>query len=175
MTILAIPQVENSRALLQRAFDLGIDPLIWRYALSTPGSAERNFRRILQEDFYRGEMRLPISTKAGYAMWEGPYGDWGSRKYLIASLNQSLKRLGLEYGIFSTAIAPALKTPLEKNPCALDHIVRQGKAPVVGLSNYPANLPGRRLKSDDFGTPCLPRHQISIFERWVEGGSAVVV
>ena len=165
-------QVENSRALLQRAFDLGINhfDLANNYG-PPPGSAERNFGRILQEDFLPWRDELIISTKAGYTMWEGPYGDWGSRKYLIASLDQSLKRLGLEYVDIFYHHRPDPETPLKETMRALDHIVRQGKALYVGLSNYPADLARQAIEIlDDLGTPCLIHQpKYSMFERWVEG------
>lgn len=164
-------QVENSRALLQRAFDLGIShfDLANNYG-PPPGSAERNFGRILQEDFLPWRDELIISTKAGYTMWEGPYGDWGSRKYLIASLDQSLKRLGLEYVDIFYHHRPDPETPLSETMRALDHIVRQGKALYVGLSNYPAELARQAIEIlDDLGTPCLIHQpKYSMFERWVE-------
>ena len=164
-------QVENSRALLQRAFDLGIThfDLANNYG-PPPGSAERNFGRILQEDFLPWRDELIISTKAGYTMWEGPYGDWGSRKYLIASLDQSLKRLGLEYVDIFYHHRPDPETPLREPMRALDHIVRQGKALYVGLSNYPAELARQAIEIlDDLGTPCLIHQpKYSMFERWVE-------
>ena len=164
-------QVENSRALLQRAFDLGIThfDLANNYG-PPPGSAERNFGRILQEDFLPWRDELIISTKAGYTMWEGPYGDWGSRKSLIASLDQSLKRLGLEYVDIFYHHRPDPETPLRETMRALDHIVRQGKALYVGLSNYPAELARQAIEIlDDLGTPCLIHQpKYSMFERWVE-------
>ncbi|STA75380.1 ion-channel protein [Citrobacter freundii] len=164
-------QVENSRALLQRAFDLGIShfDLANNYG-PPPGSAERNFGRILQEDFLPWRDELLISTKAGYTMWEGPYGDWGSRKYLIASLDQSLKRLGLEYVDIFYHHRPDPETPLSETMRALDHIVRQGKALYVGLSNYPAEIARQAIEIlDDLGTPCLIHQpKYSMFERWVE-------
>lgn len=164
-------QVENSRALLQRAFDLGIShfDLANNYG-PPPGSAERNFGRILQEDFLPWRDELIISTKAGYTMWEGPCGDWGSRKYLIASLDQSLKRLGLEYVDIFYHHRPDPETPLSETMRALDHIVRQGKALYVGLSNYPAELARQAIEIlNDLGTPCLIHQpKYSMFERWVE-------
>ncbi|MBA7800499.1 L-glyceraldehyde 3-phosphate reductase [Citrobacter sp. C348] len=166
-------QVENSRNLLQRAFDLGIThfDLANNYG-PPPGSAERNFGRILQEDFLPWRDELIISTKAGYTMWDGPYGDWGSRKYLIASLDQSLKRMGLEYVDIFYHHRPDPETPLQETMKALDHIVRQGKALYVGLSNYPADLARQAIEIlDDLGTPCLIHQpKYSMFERWVEGG-----
>ncbi|MBA7730956.1 L-glyceraldehyde 3-phosphate reductase [Citrobacter freundii] len=166
-------QIENSRSLLQRAFDLGIThfDLANNYG-PPPGSAELNFGRILQEDFLPWRDELIISTKAGYTMWDGPYGDWGSRKYLIASLDQSLKRMGLEYVDIFYHHRPDPETPLTETMKALDHIVRQGKALYVGLSNYPADLARQAIEIlDDLGTPCLIHQpKYSMFERWVEGG-----
>ncbi|HCU0295144.1 TPA: L-glyceraldehyde 3-phosphate reductase [Citrobacter sedlakii] len=166
-------QVENSRALLQRAFDLGIThfDLANNYG-PPPGSAERNFGRILQEDFLPWRDELIISTKAGYTMWEGPYGDWGSRKYLIASLDQSLKRMGLEYVDIFYHHRPDPDTPLLETMKALDHVVRQGKALYVGLSNYPADRAREAIDIlNDLGTPCLIHQpKYSLFERWVEDG-----
>lgn len=163
--------VENSRLLLQRAFDLGIThfDLANNYG-PPPGSAERNFGRILQEDFLPWRDELIISTKAGYTMWEGPYGDWGSRKYLISSLNQSLARMGLEYVDIFYHHRPDPQTPLKETMRALDHIVRQGKALYVGLSNYPADLARQAIDIlNDLGTPCLIHQpKYSMLERWVE-------
>lgn len=166
-----IDQFENCRAMLHRAFDLGIThfDLANNYG-PPPGSAEENFGRILKQDFrpYRDE--LIISSKAGYLMWPGPYGEWGSRKYILASLDQSLKRMGLDYVDIFYSHRPDPDTPLEETMMALDHAVRSGKALYVGISNYPANMTreaSRILK--ELGTPCLihqPRY--SMFERWVE-------
>lgn len=163
--------VENSRALLQRAFDLGIThfDLANNYG-PPPGSAERNFGRILQEDFLPWRDELIISTKAGYTMWDGPYGDWGSRKYLIASLDQSLKRMGLEYVDIFYHHRPDPETPLRETMQALDHLVRQGKALYVGISNYPADRAREAIDIlNDLGTPCLIHQpKYSMFERGVE-------
>lgn len=163
--------MENSRALLQRAFDLGIThfDLANNYG-PPPGSAERNFGRILQEDFLPWRDELIISTKAGYTMWDGPYGDWGSRKYLIASLDQSLKRMGLEYVDIFYHHRPDPETPLRETMQALDHLVRQGKALYVGISNYPADRAREAIDIlNDLGTPCLIHQpKYSMFERWVE-------
>jgi L-glyceraldehyde 3-phosphate reductase len=117
---------------------------------------------------YRDE--LIISTKAGYTMWDGPYGDWGSRKYLIASLDQSLRRMGLDYVDIFYHHRPDPETPLKETMRALDHIVRQGKALYVGLSNYPADLARQAIGIlNDLGTPCLIHQpKYSLFERWVE-------
>ncbi|KNC93735.1 L-glyceraldehyde 3-phosphate reductase [Trabulsiella odontotermitis] len=166
-------QVENSRQLLRHAFDLGIThfDLANNYG-PPPGSAESNFGRILREDFLPWRDELIISSKAGYTMWDGPYGDWGSRKYLIASLDQSLKRMGLEYVDIFYHHRPDPETPLKETMRALDHIVRQGKALYVGLSNYPAALAREAIEIlDDLGTPCLIHQpKYSMFERWVEDG-----
>ncbi|WP_336819313.1 MULTISPECIES: L-glyceraldehyde 3-phosphate reductase [unclassified Cedecea] len=165
--------LETSRQLLRKAFDLGIThfDLANNYG-PPPGSAEANFGRILREDFQAWRDELIISTKAGYTMWDGPYGDWGSRKYLISSLDQSLKRTGLEYVDIFYHHRPDPDTPLEETMRALDHVVRQGKALYVGISNYPADRAEKAIDIlNDLGTPCLihqPRY--SLFERWVEGG-----
>lgn len=164
---------DNSRDMLLRAFDLGIThfDLANNYG-PPPGSAETNFGRVLQQDLlpYRDEM--VISSKAGYTMWEGPYGGWGSKKYLVASLNQSLKRMGLDYVDIFYHHRPDPNTPLEETMGALDLIVRQGKALYVGLSNYPAETARQAIAIlRDLGTPCLIHQpKYSMFERWVEGG-----
>ncbi len=167
--------LENSRQLLRRAFDLGIThfDLANNYG-PPPGSAERNFGRILQEDLLPWRDELIISTKAGYTMWEGPYGDWGSRKYLIASLDQSLKRMGLEYVDIFYHHRPDPETPLQETMRALDHVVRQGKALYVGLSNYPAALAREAIDIlNDLGTPCLIHQpKYSMFERCGGRGTA---
>ncbi|WP_292991913.1 L-glyceraldehyde 3-phosphate reductase [Pantoea sp.] len=166
-------RVDNSRELLRYAFDLGIThfDLANNYG-PPPGSAEENFGRILREDFRAYRDELIISTKAGYTMWQGPYGDWGSRKYLVASLDQSLKRMGLEYVDIFYHHRPDPETPLEETMRALDHVVRQGKALYVALSNYPADLAAQAIAIlRDLGTPCLihqPRY--SMFERTPEQG-----
>ncbi|HFK5807783.1 TPA: L-glyceraldehyde 3-phosphate reductase [Enterobacter bugandensis] len=165
--------IENSRQLLQRAFDLGIThfDLANNYG-PPPGSAERNFGRILQEDFLPWRDELIVSTKAGYTMWDGPYGDWGSRKYLLASLDQSLKCMGLEYVDIFYHHRPDPETPLQETMKALDHLVRQGKALYVGLSNYPAELARKAIDIlNDLGTPCLIHQpKYSMFERAPEEG-----
>ncbi|MDN6109640.1 MAG: L-glyceraldehyde 3-phosphate reductase [Enterobacterales bacterium] len=164
---------DNSRDMLLRAFDLGIThfDLANNYG-PPPGSAETNFGRVLKHDLlpYRDEM--VISSKAGYTMWEGPYGDWGSKKYLVASLNQSLKRMGLDYVDIFYHHRPDPNTQLEETMGALDLIVRQGKALYVGLSNYPAETARQAIAIlRDLGTPCLIHQpKYSMFERWVEGG-----
>jgi L-glyceraldehyde 3-phosphate reductase len=165
--------LENSRQLLQRAFDLGIThfDLANNYG-PPPGSAERNFGRILQEDFLPWRDELIISTKAGYTMWDGPYGDWGSRKYRIASLDQSLSRMGLEYVDIFYHHRPDPQTPLRETMKALDHVVRQGKALYIGLSNYPAEVARQAIEIlEDLGTPCLIHQpKYSMFERAPEEG-----
>jgi len=165
--------VANSRAIIKLAFDSGIThfDLANNYG-PPPGSAEENFGKILKDDFagYRDEMI--ISTKAGYTMWDGPYGDYGSKKYLVASLDQSLKRMGLEYVDIFYHHRPDPDTPLEETMAALDLIVRQGKALYAGISNYPAAEAARAIEMlKALGTPCLIHQpKYSMFERWVEGG-----
>lgn len=166
-------RVENSRQLLQHAFDLGIThfDLANNYG-PPPGSAESNFGRILRENFLPYRDELIISSKAGYTMWDGPYGDWGSRKYLISSLDQSLKRMGLEYVDIFYHHRPDPETPLQETMRALDHIVRQGKALYIGLSNYPAELASQAIAMlNDLGTPCLIHQpKYSMLERSPENG-----
>ncbi|HAT1622070.1 TPA: L-glyceraldehyde 3-phosphate reductase [Raoultella planticola] len=166
-------RVETSRQLLRHAFDLGIThfDLANNYG-PPPGSAESNFGRILREDFLPWRDELIISSKAGYTMWDGPYGDWGSRKYLVASLDQSLKRMGLEYVDIFYHHRPDPETPLQETMRALDHLVRQGKALYVGLSNYPLEQAAEAVRIlNDLGTPCLIHQpKYSMLERWVEGG-----
>lgn len=165
--------LDNSRRILHLAFDSGIThfDLANNYG-PPPGSAEENFGRILREDFrgYRDEMI--ISSKAGYTMWDGPYGDWGSKKYLVASLDQSLSRMGLEYVDIFYHHRPDPETPLEETMGALDQIVRQGKALYAGISNYPAEEARKAIGIlRNLGTPCLIHQpKYSMFERWVEGG-----
>lgn len=163
--------VENSRELIHRAFDLGIThfDLANNYG-PPPGSAELNFGRILHEDLLPYRDELIISSKAGYTMWEGPYGDWGSKKYLVSSLNQSLKRLGLDYVDIFYHHRPDPDTPLEETMGALDLLVRQGKALYVGLSNYPADRAAEAFAIlQSLGTPCLIHQpKYSMLERWVE-------
>lgn len=165
--------LENCRAMLRMAFDAGIThfDLANNYG-PPPGSAEENFGRILRMDFrgYRDEMI--ISSKAGYHMWEGPYGEWGSKKYLVASLDQSLKRMGLDYVDIFYSHRPDPDTPLEETMAALDLIVRQGKALYVGISNYHNEEAEKALRIlKQLGTPCLIHQpKYSMFERWVEGG-----
>ena len=163
----------NSRAMVLRAFDLGITHLdLANNYGPPPGSAEETFGQIMAKDLkpYRDE--LIISSKAGYWMWDGPYGEWGSRKYLVSSLDQSLKRIGLDYVDIFYHHRPDPETPLEETMQALDHIVRSGKALYVGISNYPADKTREAAKIlRELGTPCLI-HQPSynMFNRWVEDG-----
>lgn len=164
---------ENSRAMLLHAFDAGIThfDLANNYG-PEPGSAEETFGQVMQKDLrpYRDEMI--ISSKAGYTMWEGPYGDWGSRKYLVASLDQSLKRMGLDYVDIFYHHRPDPETPLEETMQALDYIVRSGRALYVGISNYKPDEANRAIRLlRELGTPCLI-HQpsYSMFNRWIEDG-----
>lgn len=164
---------ENYRKVLLHAFDCGIThfDLANNYG-PPPGSSEENFGSILKKDFcgYRDE--LIISTKAGYLMWEGPYGDWGSKKYLVSSLDQSLKRMQLDYVDIFYSHRPDPGTPIEETMSALDLIVRQGKALYVGISNYKADEAKKAIKIlKELGTPCLIHQpKYSMFERWAEGG-----
>jgi L-glyceraldehyde 3-phosphate reductase len=164
---------ENYRKILHLAFDSGIThfDLANNYG-PPPGSAEENFGRILKQDFSAYRDELIISSKAGYTMWDGPYGDWGSKKYLVASLDQSLKRMGLDYVDIYYHHRPDPETPLEETMAALDLIVRQGKALYAGISNYPADKAALAIKIlKDLGTPCLIHQpKYSMYERWVEGG-----
>jgi L-glyceraldehyde 3-phosphate reductase len=165
---------ENGRSIIRRAFDRGVThfDLANNYG-PIAGSAEENFGAILKKDF-PGYLRdeLIISSKAGYLMWPGPYGEWGSRKYLIASCDQSLKRMGLEYVDIYYSHRPDLNTPLEETMMALDAIVKQGKALYVGISNYQAPEAKRAFEIlKNLGTPCLIHQpKYSMFVRWVEDG-----
>jgi L-glyceraldehyde 3-phosphate reductase len=162
---------ESGREILRYAFDNGIThfDLANNYG-PPPGSAEENFGKIFKKDFkpYRDEMI--ISTKAGYGMWDGPYGDWGSKKYLVSSLDQSLKRMGLDYVDIFYHHRPDPDTPLEETMAALDLIVRQGKALYVGISNYNADETKEAVGIlNELGTPCLINQiKYSMFERWSE-------
>lgn len=168
-----VDSFENGRAILRRAFDLGITHFDLANNYGPPaGSAEKMFGQMVKTDFapYRDEM--VISTKAGYYMWPGPYGDWGSRKYLISSLDQSLKRMGLDYVDIFYSHRPDPHTPLEETMQALDTVVRQGKALYVGISNYSAEQTTKAIRIlNDLGTPLLI-HQpsYSLFNRWIEDG-----
>jgi len=166
-----VDSYENSRALVLRAFDKGIThfDLANNYG-PPPGSAETTFGRILREELAAYRDELIVSTKAGYDMWEGPYGNWGSRKYLLASLDQSLGRMGLDYVDIFYSHRPDPDTPLEETMGALAHAVRTGKALYAGLSNYDAALTERASKIlRDMGTPCLIHQpKYNMFERGPE-------
>lgn len=166
-----VDQLENGRRMLLGAFDLGIThfDLANNYG-PPPGSAETTFGEVLRQDLRAYRDELVISTKAGYLMWPGPYGEWGSRKYLVSSLEQSLRRLGLDYVDIFYHHRPDPETPLEESMGALDHLVRSGKALYVGISNYPAAQARRAAEIlRELGTPCLI-HQpaYNLFNRWVE-------
>jgi len=166
-----IDDLENCRNILHTAFDNGIThfDLANNYG-PPPGAAEETFGKLFKEDFkpYRDE--LIISSKAGYKMWNGPYGDFGSKKYLVSSLDQSLKRMGLDYVDIFYHHRPDAETPLEETMTALDLIVRQGKALYVGISNYKADEAKKAIEMlRDLGTPCLIHQaRYSMFDRWVE-------
>jgi L-glyceraldehyde 3-phosphate reductase len=168
-----VDDFENGRAILRRAFDSGIThfDLANNYG-PPPGSAEENFGKFLNQDFHAYRDQMIISTKAGYYMWPGPYGEWGSRKYLVSSLDQSLKRMQLNYVDIFYSHRPDPNTPLEETMMALDHIVRQGKALYIGISNYTAKQTAEASEIlTKLGTPCLIHQpKYSMFERWVEGG-----
>ncbi len=166
-----LDNLEKARNILRAAFDAGITHFDLANNYGPPyGSAEENFGILLQRDFKQYRDELIISSKAGYDMWSGPYGNFGSRKYLVASCDQSLKRMGLEYVDIFYHHRPDPDTPLEETMAALDHLVRQGKALYVGISNYPADLAERAICIlKDLGTPCLIHQaKYSMFERWVE-------
>jgi len=162
--------------MVRRAFDLGIThfDLANNYG-PPPGSAEENFGRLLFQDLgpYRDE--LIISSKAGYLMWPGPYGEWGSRKYLVASLDQSLKRMGLEYVDIFYSHRPDPETPLEETMGALDFIVRSGRALYMGISSYnPEQTRQSATILQNLGTPCIihqPRY--NMFDRWIDNMIAI--
>ncbi len=163
----------NARAMIQRAFDLGIThfDLANNYGPS-PGSAEETFGRIMHTDLAAYRDEIVVSSKAGYYMWPGPYGEWGSKKYLVASLDQSLKRMGLDYVDIFYSHRPDPDTPLEETMGALDQIVRQGKALYVGISNYGAEETAQAIRIlQSLGTPLLI-HQptYSMLNHWVEDG-----
>jgi L-glyceraldehyde 3-phosphate reductase len=168
-----VDNYETARQMLFTAFDAGIThfDLANNYG-PPPGSAEENFGKILKQDFQAYRDELIISTKAGYLMWPGPYGEWGSRKYLLASLDQSLKRMQLDYVDIFYSHRPDPDTPLEETMMALDQAVRSGKALYAGISNYD---PDQTLEASkilrELGTPCLIHQpKYSMFERWVEHG-----
>jgi L-glyceraldehyde 3-phosphate reductase len=168
-----LDRLENGRAIARRAFDLGVThfDLANNYG-PPPGSAEETFGKLFKQDFHPYRDELIVSTKAGYDMWPGPYGEWGSRKYLLASLDASLKRMGLDYVdiFYSHRFDP--DTPLEETMGALDSAVRQGKALYVGISSYSPEMTRRAAQIlKEMGTPCLI-HQPSynMFDRWIEDG-----
>jgi len=162
---------ENSRAIVRRAFDLGVThfDLANNYG-PPPGSAEENFGRILRADLAAHRDELIVSTKAGYRMWPGPYGEWGSRKYLLSSLDQSLRRLGLDHVDIFYHHRPDPDTPLEESMGALAHAVRSGKALYVGLSNYKPEETARAARLlRDLGAPALIHQPVyNMFNRWIE-------
>lgn len=168
-----VDDLKESRRIMHRAFDLGITHFDFANNYGPPaGSAETNAGQILKEDFrvYRDE--LIISSKAGYHMWEGPYGEWGSRKYVLSSLDQSLDRLQLDYVDIFYSHRPDPDTPLEETMGALATAVQQGKALYAGISNYPAEMAAEAIEIlDKMGVRCLihqPRY--NIFDRWIENG-----
>jgi L-glyceraldehyde 3-phosphate reductase len=164
---------QNGRSIARRAFDLGIThfDLANNYGPS-PGSAEENFGALIAKDFHPYRDEMIISSKAGYLMWPGPYGEWGSRKYLVASCDQSLKRMGLQYVdiFYSHRFDP--DTPLEETMGALDFIVRSGRALYAGISSYDAAQTARAARIlRDLGTPCLIHQpKYNMFDRWIEDG-----
>lgn len=166
-----VDNYNNFSKIIKTAFDAGVThfDLANNYG-PPPGSAEENFGKILKKDLANHRDELVISSKAGYKMWDGPYGEWGSRKYLIASLNQSLQRMGIDYVdiFYSHRFDP--ETPLEETMGALDSAVKQGKALYVGISNYPANETQKAAEIlRRMGTPCLIHQpKYSMFDRWVE-------
>ena len=168
-----VDQLENSSDILKLAFDSGIThfDLANNYG-PPPGSAEENFGKLLRRDFSGHRDEMIISTKAGYTMWDGPYGDWGSKKYLVSSLDQSLSRMGLDYVDIFYHHRPDPETPLEETMMALDLIVRQGKALYVGISNYYPEEAARAIALlKELGTPCLIHQpKYSMYERWIENG-----
>jgi L-glyceraldehyde 3-phosphate reductase len=168
-----IDSFKNAQSMIHRAFDLGVThfDLANNYG-PPPGSAEETFGRILGQDLKSYRDQLVISTKAGYLMWPGPYGEWGSRKYLIASLDQSLRRMGLEYVDIFYHHRPDPETPLEETMGALDHVVRLGKALYVGISSYSPEQTQTAISIlRRLGTPCLIHQPVyNMFNRWVEDG-----
>jgi L-glyceraldehyde 3-phosphate reductase len=163
---------ENCRRMLFTAFDLGIThfDLANNYG-PPPGSAESRVGRILKEDFAAHRDELIISTKAGYNMWDGPYGEWGSRKYLLASLDASLKRLQLDYVDIYYSHRPDPKTPVEETMSALDHAVKSGKAIYAGISNYrgaQTDAAVTACKENAFAKPIIHQPKYSMFDRWIE-------
>jgi L-glyceraldehyde 3-phosphate reductase len=170
----SVDNFENAESIAKAAFDKGVThfDLANNYG-PVPGSAEENFGKILKNNF-QGNLRdqMVITTKAGYTMWEGPYGDWGSRKYLLSSLDQSLKRLQIDYVDVFYSHRPDPETPIEETMMALDYAVRSGKALYAGISNYNAEQTKAATEIlKQLGTPCLIHQaKYSMFERWVENG-----
>ncbi len=169
----AIDDLENARSILKTAFDAGITHFDLANNYGPPaGSAEETFGKIYKDDFKKYRDELVISTKAGWGMWDGPYGNWGSKKYLVASLDQSLQRMGLDYVDIYYHHRPDPQTPIEETMAALDLIIRQGKALYVGISSY--NAKETEIANsilNNLGTKCLihqPRY--SMFDRWIEDG-----
>jgi L-glyceraldehyde 3-phosphate reductase len=168
-----IDVLENARNILRIAFDNGITHFDLANNYGPPaGSAEENFGKIFKDDFLPYRDELVISTKAGWGMWPGPYGDFGSKKYLVASLDQSLKRMGLDYVDIFYHHRPDPDTPLEETMGTLDLMVRQGKALYVGISSYQPEEAAKAIQIlKQLGTPCLIHQpKYSMFERWVENG-----
>ena len=168
-----VDPIENCRAMCRRSFDLGIThfDLANNYG-PPPGSAEETFGRIMKKDLAPFRDEMIISSKAGYYMWPGPYGEWGSRKNLVASLDQSLKRMGLDYVDIFYSHRPDPDTPLEETMSALDYIVRSGRALYAGISTYdPEQTRQASRILRELGTPCLI-HQVryNMFDRWIEDG-----
>jgi len=168
-----IDVLDNARNILRVAFDNGITHFDLANNYGPPaGSAEENFGKIFKDDFVPYRDELIISSKAGWGMWPGPYGDWGSKKYLVASLDQSLKRMGLDYVDIFYHHRPDPETPLEETMGTLDLMVRQGKALYVGISSYQPAEAAKAMKIlQELGTPCLIHQpKYSMFDRWVENG-----
>lgn len=168
-----VDNLDEARNIMRRAFDLGITHFDFANNYGPPpGSAERNCGRILKEDFLSHRDELVISTKAGYLMWDGPYGEWGSRKYLLSSLDQSLARLQIDYVDIFYSHRPDPDTPLEETMGALATAIQQGKALYAGISNYPADMAAEAIDLlAGMGVRCLihqPRY--NMFDRWIEDG-----
>ena len=168
-----IDKLDNARNILRTAFDNGITHFDLANNYGPPaGSAEENFGNIFKDDFIPYRDELVISSKAGWGMWPGPYGDWGSKKYLVASLDQSLRRMGLDYVDIFYHHRPDPDTPLEETMGTLDLMVRQGKALYVGISSYQPEEAAKAIQIlKQLGTPCLIHQpKYSMFDRWVEDG-----
>jgi L-glyceraldehyde 3-phosphate reductase len=173
-----VDNAQNGRAILHRAFDMGITHFDLANNYGPPyGTAEETFGAIFHKDFRAYRDELILSTKAGYDMWPGPYGNWGSRKYLMASLDQSLKRMNVDYVDIFYHHRPDPDTPLEETMKTLADIVAQGKALYVGISNYPADLTLKASQIlNSMGVHCLIHQaKYSMFERWVENGLLDVI